>query len=263
VNFSDTISVAGCLLGVIGIVLAIVFYIRGKRTKKLIFDVQVFGLLSDTTASLKDFAATYQEQPLSRLTAAKILLWNSGTDVIDRKDVAETEPIRISVPKGFEILEAVVSICPEPTNNVSVEHIANGNEAIIRFDYIGCREGCIVSLLHTGSEYDMPTVVGTMKGAGHPEKYLPSKFLRILDIVGPALGAGILSSTLPLFLNKGLSNYRTWVIFAVALLTTTSLFATAAFSYRYLKRKAGGVLDEEFGIFSVSEFNKRETRGRP
>ena len=77
------------------------------------------------------------------LTALKMVLWNSGGENIDKE-------IKIVLPDDIDIQEAQVLTSTNPLNNVKikVDPMAK-NTAIINFDYLAMKEGCLISLLHT------------------------------------------------------------------------------------------------------------------
>ena len=74
-----------------------------------------------------------------------MVLWNSGCENIDKE-------IKIVLPDDIDIQEAQVLTSTNPLNNVKikVDPMAK-NTAIINFDYLAMKEGCLISLLHTES----------------------------------------------------------------------------------------------------------------
>ena len=86
-SLTDLLSAVGCLFGISGIILAVYFYLKSRRKKRLLFDTRTFGLLSDATASIPGFHASFCDHELKTLTASKILLWNSGTEIIEGSEL--------------------------------------------------------------------------------------------------------------------------------------------------------------------------------
>ena len=74
-----------------------------------------------------------------------MVLWNSGSENIGKE-------IKIVLQNDIDIQEAQVLTSTNPLNNVKikVDPIAK-NTAIINFDYLAMKEGCLISLLHTES----------------------------------------------------------------------------------------------------------------
>lgn len=73
----------------------------------------------------------------------KIVLWNSGSENIDKQ-------VKIVLPDDMDIQEAKVVSSANPFNNVKIKVDPTAkNTAIISFDYLAMKEGCLISLVHT------------------------------------------------------------------------------------------------------------------
>jgi hypothetical protein len=178
-SLSLILSIAGCLVGLAGIVLAVYYYRKSQRTKRLAFDTRAFGLISNTAASLPGLHVSYRDQEFRALTAAKILLVNSGTEMVQGSDIADADPISFRLPDDSEILSATMSFVSDPTNQLRLESPdASRNVLRVTFDYLAPRQGCVILLLHNGMQ-DTPILSGgTLKGVGPPSPYVspPSRF---------------------------------------------------------------------------------------
>jgi len=77
------------------------------------------------------------------LTTLKIVLWNSGSENIDKQ-------VKIVLPDDTDIQDAKVVSTANPFNNVKIKvDPMSKNTAIISFDYLAMKEGCLISLVHT------------------------------------------------------------------------------------------------------------------
>jgi hypothetical protein len=57
------------------------------------------------------------------------------------------------LPDGVDIQDAKVISSLNPLNNVKVDvDPVSRNTAVINFDYLSMKEGCLISLLHTNSK---------------------------------------------------------------------------------------------------------------
>ena len=158
-------------VGIIGVSLAIVFFYKSRRIKRILYTHKSFVILSETTTSLPNFSATYQDEPVTRLKASKLLVWNSGSDTIVANDFASTAPLKVTLPENTQILEAMLigssTYANKTTIIVTTDHM---NEAKIDFEYLGKGEGFVLSVLHTSLD-DEPTIEGIIKGSSEPKKF--------------------------------------------------------------------------------------------
>jgi len=163
-------TIFGTAFGGLGVLLAIVFYVRSKRTGRLAFDIRSVGLLDDATTSLPGFSAALEGEALPRLTALRIVVWNQGSDRIDSCDIASTDPIRFRLPDRSRIVAASVTQLSDRSNMAAIE-LRAPDEVQLQFEYFAPRQGCILSLLHTGQESLVPQALGTVKGGGHVRRF--------------------------------------------------------------------------------------------
>jgi hypothetical protein len=243
------LTIGPYVIGLAGIALAVVFYVRSRKFKRMTFAARSFTLLSDSVSSLPNFAATYQGRPLSVLTATKLLLWNSGSEVVSSNDIAHTDPIRLTLPDGFTILDARVAVSSSPTNlaRIAVSQ-SHANEANLVFDYLAPNEGCLISALHTGPTEADIKVGGTIKGAGSPterakarNRILEKLLFDLLSIAAVLAAVALLKEGFP------------WLLLAP--LPIALALVAALLLGRYRRRMTGQMLDRRFrDAFSASEF---------
>ncbi len=185
---AEVFSVASCVLGLLGILLAVIFYLQRRRTKRLAFAVRTFGLLSNVTTSLPKFRATFHGTELERLTAVRILLWNTGNDIVHASDIAPADPLGFRFPSDCHIVSAEEPKSSSPAHNVKC-HIDSDRKNLLHltFDYLAPREACLISLLHNSNENVPVDAVGTLMGKGPPksiQQYRPDRSARdsLLDL---------------------------------------------------------------------------------
>lgn len=194
-------SFVGVATGLIGIALAIYFYKRSVKKKRISYNFRHFHLVSRTVTSLPDFTFSYKGANLSQLTATKFIFWNSGTDIVEHKDVAESDSIRIVLNDKAQILKANVLAQSDPTNQCVVTLTSQmPHVAQVNFDYIGVGQGAVVSLMVAGDFTGEIALLGTVKGNGNP-RYNPEKeFLSSLTAFLIGLLSGAISFISILFL---------------------------------------------------------------
>ncbi len=251
---TQVLSAAGCLLGLIGIVLAVFFYIKSRKFKRLSFSVRTFGILSDSTTKLPGFGASYEGNPIERLTAAKILLWNSRTDIIHSSDLTSEDPIRFQLPDESIVLAVSVSAVSSKTNKVSVLVVGDKDKEIeVTLDYLAPKEGCLLSVMHTAEDDAQFQASGTVKGVGTPNYHQSSEFGNKTPLIG-LLGGLLFWGSISLI----------WLAsFPWKLVVPSAFVFIFAFSFlcdiiaNILSKKAGHELYEKFaGDLSPSEFTQ-------
>jgi len=187
----------GTVVGLAGIVLAVVFYLRSRRKTRLAFQHDHVMLLGGRRAAFPDeveirFAGTV----VPRITASKIVIWNYGDRTISRTDLVEGDPLRVEVPEGGQILKHTIHRQTRSVNAWNIDQ-PSPNRLDLTFDFVDPGDGISLEVIHSqpGSELD---VVGTIRGIpkglinydrpfwsgiAHP------LLLRVVFFVGIALGA--------------------------------------------------------------------------
>lgn len=95
------------------------------------------------------------------------MLWNSGTENINKE-------VKIVLPDGIDIQDAKVVSSLNPLNNVKVNvDPVSKNTAVINFDNLSMKEGCLISLLHTNLK-EQPQQNLLQKGISDLENELPN-----------------------------------------------------------------------------------------
>ena len=90
------VTLLGLFIGVLSLILSFYFYKKTKRIKRISYGIRSHNLIRDFVSNIKDLKITYSNEPIENLTVSKIVLWNSGNEVIKYKyDIIETVPIII------------------------------------------------------------------------------------------------------------------------------------------------------------------------
>jgi len=248
---SSLFNLVGALIGIGGIILAIIFYRRSKRVKKLSYAVRSFSLVSSSTSSLPEFLATYKGCPVTNLTAVKMILWNSGNETLAYSDIAKADQIRISLPPKVEILDVRVNVPSNPANLLKVHRNPEINEADIKFDYLGPKEGALISLLHTGGSESKPTIVGTIKGQGSPLIHTPGMTAKPMGRI-IVLTAGF---ALVVITFKSVMSVSPYIGIPVLLGVWVLVFTHVMYLLRSERRKLGGIVERSFeDAFTAKDF---------
>ena len=204
-------------------------------------------MTSDSVSSLPGFSATYLGESLSRLKATKILIWNSGSDIIESNDFASTSPLALEFPTDAVVLDAKLSGYSNDTNQVEVSINPNkSNEIFVVFEYLGKAEGLVISALHT-AQVGEPKVIGIIKGSGSPVPFGGRKWannvLQVLFSIVAAGSAGVIQIT----------NFSAWWL--VVPIVFGLVFFAIQFLEKLVKKKSQPKLDAIFdGAFESKDF---------
>ena len=140
----------GTIIGVVGIVLAVVFYRKGKEKKEFSYSLRSSTLIRGKKRKLEKLSVTYAGQQIDDLCVSKFTIWNSGNKTLNRDDMVTSKELTIAATDESRILDAELIACSEETNKFSVQ-IIDKHTAKVLFDYVDKREGAVVQILHTGT----------------------------------------------------------------------------------------------------------------
>ena len=164
---SDTVSHdwIGWSIGLVGVVLAAVFYFKSKTTTKLVYQWNSRYLVGGDAADLPDeVTISYKGIAVPRLSSTDIIFWNAGNLTIRDSDIVNADPLRIVLSEEAKILRTLVTVATRKVNQFVVRvHPERPNEAFCTFDYLDPGDGVRVEILHT-SEKGRPDLRGTVRG---------------------------------------------------------------------------------------------------
>jgi len=104
------LSLASVLVGVIGVLLAVIFYFRAQREREPFYFIQsTRNVIVNRDRSIGDkLSITYKGQPLdtTNVAALQVFFWNAGREPIKAADVLI--PLRV-VLDGGQLLDASIS----------------------------------------------------------------------------------------------------------------------------------------------------------
>jgi hypothetical protein len=172
INYSDYLdyvsqnpwlNVVSTAFGLIGIILAIIFYIKSKKIRQPIYRTRSINLVKENTSKIKSVSILYNENRINNLSVAKIAIWNAGKETINSTDVAKKDKFRIEIDDGYEILDYELLYQKNPINDFKLTKISD-KILEIDFDYFDKDEGIIIQIYHTATTEDSLNVKGTLKG---------------------------------------------------------------------------------------------------
>ncbi len=165
---SPIITIGSFLLALFGIILAFVFYIKSRKSKKPFYSLKSVNIIRDFSSVLSDLEIKYQNESVKNLTITKIVFWNGGNETIRNNDIAFANPITISSKGEFKILNADIIHQSNKDNLLKLTEIKNDQSLHLSFDFLDQGQGGVIQVVHTGKSFKDIVVRGTIKGAGNP-----------------------------------------------------------------------------------------------
>jgi hypothetical protein len=182
---TDAISIG---IAILSIALAVLFYFRTRRVKKPVWSVRTTNLVTDRSARLPLLSVLYEGKSVQNLSISRVLFWNSGQDTIRQSDIASTDPLRIRIQGGAQLLDIQVLEVNCEANQVSVQRNADDKSALLNFEFLDPGQGAVFQLVHSGTKSEDIVVTGILQGAGKPRRretkvtgYLPLPTPRSFD----------------------------------------------------------------------------------
>lgn len=134
------------LLSIIGIILSIYFYFRGRKFRQILYTYKTTDVtLNNTPFEKLSFA--YGGKTIDSISITDLIVWCGGKETVNRCDIAPVSPLTIHSPAN--ILDYQLILSNEPCNNFHISR-NNGNELSVDFDYMCKNNGIAVRIIHTG-----------------------------------------------------------------------------------------------------------------
>ena len=203
-------------IGIIGLILGILFYLKGKKNKKPIFSIRSYNLINELSGKIPQLEVLYSGNKISNLTISKIAFWNDGNATITKQDIAPADPIKILTDDKIEIFDAEI-LEKIDANNFELINLDNKSK-IISFDFLAHNEGAIFKVIHSGKSSKDISIVGTIIGSNRPKEF-NSRFILKFTYINKKILISMYFITILIFLFIIIiENYFTIQLFFIFLL---------------------------------------------
>lgn len=182
------ITLGGFALGIIGIVLAVIFYVRSIKERLPCFEMNSNTIIEGLHKALDGLQLHYKGTPQERITVTKLAFWNAGRETIDKRDLVETDPIGIAYPSTLEILDIQVTQVSAKSNSVKLgSTTVQGNVHFypIDFEYLDNKDYFVIQIIHSGKATEHIEFKGKIKGVKKIEKITDAKIDKIYFKLSP------------------------------------------------------------------------------
>jgi hypothetical protein len=224
-DFSQTLTsnpwltLLSVIVAIVAVIVAIVFGIKSSRSRKPYFRKISATIVSDFTNKVQSIQMLFDGKPISDVTITRFLFWNAGRETIRKEDIAQSDPLRITVTDGKEILESKIV---KENNDASMFKLSPiGRTALdLSFDFAERNQGAIIQVIHTGKTEKDIDLTGTVIGAGKPKLVRRPRFE---EGTSPSQkNTWVMAIIALMFIGLGLVAGTYWIIFPTPTVQTST-----------------------------------------
>jgi hypothetical protein len=165
----------GTLVGIAGVVIAILTYIFSKASAKIKSQSRNVKLLGHHGSIHPNFTAEFAGEKIEKLTSSLIVIWNAGNITINGSQIEPLDPLRITCGENEKLLSC--SVVQTSRKACDVKIVPSQSEpfrADVVFNFFDPKDGAVLEVLHTGASL---TIEGTVRGvAGGVKEIMPATF---------------------------------------------------------------------------------------
>jgi len=160
---SDVIAIAGLIVAIVGIPITFIVA-RRTRLRPQIRYATDFDILLRPGDNLFDrgLYMTLGDHKIVSISRTRLAFWNHRGDTVHNSDILNSDPLRLQLRQGDEVLQArVITMSRKPINLQS--GITSDTTAVsITFEFLDTWDGGVIEVIHKGPE--KPSLVGTLQG---------------------------------------------------------------------------------------------------
>ena len=171
-------SSTGTIVGVIGIVLAVVFYLKGKEKKEFSYCLRSRTLIRKKKAKFEKLSIDYGGKKIDDLCVSNLTIWNSGNKTLNASDMVASKELTITAMEDSKILDVEILKRSEETNKFSTQ-LLDEHAVKILFDYADKMEGVVIQIIHTGTN-DSLKIGCKIKGGRPVKNYINDRIPRLV-----------------------------------------------------------------------------------
>ncbi len=175
INQSPWMNILFLILAVISLSASFLFYLKSRKEIKPCFGTRSFQLISESVSNIKDIDIIFKGVKVANLSTTKIAFWNEGRSTLNKSDVAQSDPLRVSISDDLKFLKAELTYQTKKANNCSIGLSDDNKEIILDFDYFHTNQGVIIEAFHTGDAKVSIAIKGSIKSAPHIINKMASK----------------------------------------------------------------------------------------
>ncbi|WP_242144929.1 MULTISPECIES: hypothetical protein [unclassified Bacillus cereus group] len=138
----------GSLIGIIGILIAIVTYRKSKIGQRLVYQSSAIKIIGKNRNTPEEIQIYFRGNEVPRVIKTNLVIWNSGNETIKSSHVTKEDPLRIQIEESESIISYRILKETRHTNKVKLV-LDKQNVLLFNFDYLDPNDGVRVEILHT------------------------------------------------------------------------------------------------------------------
>lgn len=166
------LSMAGILVGLIAVAVAIYFGLVSRKHRELVFSINPVRTKVVTAGKATDLEVLYRNEPLGDIdiTAVQLAIWNVGNESIKTEHIRKE--ITVTTKPQVRILEASVRTQSYETEFNLLDSTDSKfiGKVPVSWKILERKEGASIQLLYLGTPEVDVSVEGLIEGQGHPKQ---------------------------------------------------------------------------------------------
>jgi hypothetical protein len=158
----------GLATGFVGIVLAVVFFVLGKRERLLRYETMSYHLVTKRLGAIDGLSVAYRGTVVSSLSVTKIAIWNGGREAIRGTDISTTDKLHLRTSDKRELYHC--SVTTETSRAIHASALLPNTPGTfytscpLAFDHLNHRQGFVVEVIHSFDRDTTIEIVGEVIG---------------------------------------------------------------------------------------------------
>ena len=258
-------DVIGIFVGIVGIVLAWVFYVRSKEQVRPCILIETSALVGKSERSFPESVEIrYNGSIIPELSKARITFWNAGKKTLDESDIARNDPITVRFSESkTQILDIRSMTMTRDVINAKATLI--NNVIYLSFDFLDKNDGLTLEAFHNSGSETRITLSGTIKGVRNGIAVRTSEDY-VIRAGSYAPGNGFRAfGAIPLFISGlvvGKIVFSHWKINAPDIIVSVTLAVLGISSviygtYRYFRGRIPSILRRESNASESAKVDKQ------
>jgi hypothetical protein len=160
-------------IGIAGIILSVIFFIKSKRKKSITYYVDnntLFNKLIKEIKETENIDLPFIGSGTKKSVVTNFIFWNNGTETIYRKDIPDNDKFKIIRADSVTVIfKCSIKKVTNKSNNI-IAFITHKNEILIDFEYLDIHDGFILQVIHNYNRATKFNVNGNIMGFGKIQK---------------------------------------------------------------------------------------------
>jgi|GEM_PF-5113841 len=184
---------------IVGIIASIIITKMYRDYKEIEYYKENVGLIPETTVVSSNLVLLNDGNPIRNVSLLRVIIWNSGNKTLTDSDIRSENRLKITSVGNIEILSCVVDEITKLDNNMNVNLIKRKKEYSLNFAYLSPKDGCVISIIHTGSSVSDIEFSGIVESSG-PVKLRGNESIWKKVVRESIAGIGLGITTMGIFL---------------------------------------------------------------